>query len=221
MTVLLVLFTLILFLAADHFVQKSRRSRVLAQARQRLVLPDDVALASNHTWIRKDRLGTITLGLDELMGKLVGAIDEIILPSVDSSITPARATISIRQGGKTLSFAPPVAGRVVEVNTRVRNEPRLARHRPYDEGWLVRIQPATVAPRESRTGNAANAWLKEQAERVKEFLAARSAHNEPAFLQDGGLPAAGVLSGFAINVWHEFEREFVALPEQMNSRKEV
>jgi len=224
MTVLLVLFTLIIFLIADHFVQKTRRVRQpgVGWQPQSLRIPEGVSFARNHTWSRKEKEGTTTLGLDELMGRLVGAIDEIILPPINASVTPATAAFSIRQGGKTLSFAPHVAGRIVEVNSRVASEPRLAQAHPYDEGWLIKVQPANTASRATLTGNTARVWLQQQTDMVKEFLSARSSHAGLAFMQDGGLPAAGILSSFDEEVWTEFQKQFASLSDDpSNSRKKV
>lgn len=221
MTVLLVLFTLILFLVADHFVQQ-RRVRGLAVARQPqgFHMPEGVKLALNHTWSREDGRGNATLGLDELMGRLVGTIDEIVLPPLDAFVTPATAAFSIRQGGKTLAFAPPVSGRVVEVNNHIAKNPNLAQGQPYDDGWLVRVRPATATKGPVMSGEAAREWLQRQADLVKEFLSARASHAGLAFMQDGGVPAAGALSGFDERVWKEFQQRFASLAHS-TSRDEV
>jgi glycine cleavage system H protein len=223
MTVLLVLCTLILFLVADHFVQKRRVSELVpARMPQGFNVPEGISLAQNHTWSREDERGRTTLGLDELIGRLVGTIDEIILPPLDASVSPATVAFSIRQGGKTLSFAPPVSGRIVEVNRNVMENPHLAQGRPYTDGWLMKIHPTTAPRRAGTTGTAAIAWLQQQTDLVKEFLGARSSHPGVAFMQDGGIPAAGVLSSFDEAVWNEFQQQFASLSEpSLNSRAKV
>ena len=124
MTVLLVLLTLTMFLVADHFVQKSReRAAHLASqpayGATEFLLPPNVDLATNHTWMKREPRGITTIGLDEFLGRLVGAVENIVLPQVGASLTPAAATISLRDGKKSLALAAPVGGRVVAINERV------------------------------------------------------------------------------------------------------
>jgi glycine cleavage system H protein len=221
MTVLLVLFALIFFLAADHFVQRSRtaRQRALAGAAvpvavaESALFPHDTELVSNHTWTRRDARGNTVIGVDELLARALGAVEQVLLPATGSLVTPAAAHISLAARGCSLDLASPVSGRVVELNTAVLKNPSLAKNDPYGAGWLMKIRPS-----EDHAGNQ-NAfripspaeWLREQTEMMKEFFLQASAQGAPAMLQDGGEPVEGILQQFDAGVWDAFAGTFATL----------
>jgi glycine cleavage system H protein len=215
MTVLLVLFTLVLFLAADHFVERSRARRAVegmsAAIPSFLRLPNDVALATNHTWVRSDAKGIMTVGLDGFLGTMLGAIESIVLPKEGAAVAPAQSTIALRQGRKTLELATPVAGKVVEVNRDLIRNPSLARLDPYGKGWLVRVRTQGNAPVQMFKGARALEWLRAQGTMVREFLGGRMAGVQLATMQDGGAPVEGALQQCDEKTWAEFQKAFASL----------
>jgi glycine cleavage system H protein len=224
MTVLLVLFTLILFLIADGVVQKVRRAKSAPLARPLSIngfrLPDNLALALNHTWVKNDSRGIATIGLDELLGKVVGSVEDILLPPLNALVGQSDDAFVLRHGTKTLPVASPVEGRVVAVNANLVTNPALARKDPYGTGWLVKVVPRSQSSSfpERRTGKEALEWLKHQAELMREFFAAQNPHPSLATMQDGGVPSEGLLLKFDRRVWGEFQRSFASLPSQTNQR---
>jgi glycine cleavage system H protein len=215
MTVLLVLSTLIIFLAVDHFVQKARAARAAAALQPRsIALPEGICLATNHTWI-KEQKGVATIGFDEFIGGMLGVVESIVLPEAGNRITTQNASISLRHRDRTLHMAAPVEGKIMEVNTSVLQNPALARTDPYGKGWLLKIRTDANAAGRPRLvfGMAARQWLKEQTDLAKEFLAGQVAAPQLATLQDGGTPADGVLQQCDARVWREFERRFTGVAD--------
>jgi len=211
MTVLLVLFTLILFLAADHFIEKARLARKarVAETDQDAILqvPTGFELAVNHTWVSRKRDGSAVVGLDQFLSRLVGTVEKIILPGAGAKVPVVG--ITLRDGNRQINLALPVQGRVIEVNHAVLKNPGLAATDPYGRGWLVRVEPrlkdgATVKFVDT---SRASEWLKEQVMIAKEYLVARMP--EPALMQDGGLPVKGLLKSFDAPVWQEFQKSFM------------
>ena len=217
MTVLLVLLTLIMFLVADHFVQKSRERAAQLATRPgygslEFLLPPNVALATNHTWMKNESKGITTVGLDEFLGRLVGAVEDIILPQVGSSLSPATATINLKDGKKSLALASPVRGRVVAINENVLKNPALAKIDPYGTGWLMKIQPESHEEKQRAfSGTQAMEWLRKQTELAKEFLTVRAPQTALVTMQDGGVPVDGLLKKYDVRVWEEFQQSFVTL----------
>jgi len=227
MTVLLVLFTLILFLTIDYFVQRARGAKA-AESLQPVFslatkIPHDVRLAQNHTWAKSDQQGDLIIGLDDLLAKLVTPIEKIILPPVDTMVSTAKPDIAVQQGGKRLEFAAPVDGRVIEVNRDATLRPAITGHDPYGSGWLVKIRPSNGGIDRYSTfdGEKARAWLKEQSQLVKEFFVPRMPSAHFATLQDGGLAADGLLQLFNADVWREFQQSFVTLHDHPESSPEM
>jgi glycine cleavage system H protein len=214
MTVLLVLFTIIIFIAADNVVQRVRRARA-ARALEPLragtfaQLPEGIALAFNHTWMREERKGLTTIGIDAFLSAATGAVESIILPPRESCVVPTTPNVTLRHHGRELLLALPVQGEVVEVNQAVLQNPALASSDPYGSGWLLKVRPfnrpgprlATVVRQE------AAGWMREQMDRAKEFFVMRLP--QPVLMQDGGVPANGLLKEFSPEVWKEFQATFL------------
>jgi glycine cleavage system H protein len=218
MTVLLILFTLILFLLADHFVQKARLARARQLAGETLEsivmssvrLPEGTSVALNHTWLREEDRGIITIGIDEFISRLVGAVEDIALPQNGAVIAPSFSSITLRDGMRQLEMASPVSGRVVEVNEKVIRNPALARKDPYGDGWLVKIRPdrANSVRTFTKAGEDAILWLRAQGDRAKQFFVEHAPQPALATMYDGGTPAEGVLKHFDADVWREFQTMF-------------
>lgn len=223
MTVVLVVCTLLLFLAADYLVQRVRASRVgrLAGAAEVALvagnpdLPADVELLINHTWTRQDDRGNTVLGMDALLARALGAVENVLLPEPGSMMTPATADITLAAGARSLELASPVPGRVVEVNSALLQNPSLAKDDPYGAGWLVKLRPVPDrnAVYASYVIRRPVEWLRAQGEQMKEFFLLSSPQLElvPVTMQDGGEPVEGVLQGFDDEVWDTFKNRFATL----------
>ena len=219
MTVVLVLFTLILFLTADRIVLKVRERRALASVPAMAGaadsygprIPDGTAIALNHTWFRNEGNGIIAVGLDEFIGRLAGTAEAIGLPAVGADIGTGGVAMTLRVGNKMLTFGVPFSGRIVKLNRAALRKPVLSADDPYGEGWLLKIRCAAgeLESGAAKRGRDAVDWLTEQSMRAREFLLARGSASELAVAMDGGSLSPGVLKTFDAEVWKDFQREFV------------
>ncbi len=213
MTVLLVLFTLILFLTADYVIQKKRQRELgaLAMRSAQKSLPeseqwnlsDDVVLAPNHVWMRRERDNSITLGIDDFLLGLTGTVDTMAFPHAGDIVGKGSPAIELHHKGKALHIDSPIEGQVLETTAN-----------PYSAGWLFKMVPFDSAVPLSgfMHGTDAVEWLKKQNASVKEFLSAHLPTLEFVTMQDGGVPVDGVLNGFNQDVWDEFQHRFASLP---------
>lgn len=222
MTVLLILFTLTLFLTADFFVQRKRRTSEVPEYQplalpafglQYHPIPATTNLVSNHTWIRRNPDGSSVIGVDDFLGRLVGSLEEILLPEPGSSLVPARNEITLKSSGRALRLATPVQGRVVEVNEDVLRNPSLARTDPYGRGWLMKIRPAsqTSMVPGSYIVQKPMEWLAEQKDLATKFFSSFTLNPQLATMQDGGLPVEGLLQNYEEEVWTSFQNTFATL----------
>lgn len=213
MTVLLMIAMAFAFLTVDFFVQRKRNAQVAVAAMHNLGIPADIALASNHTWLREEQHGVWTVGLDEFLTRLTGAVEDILMPQAGSSVAPATAGVTLQDGARRLALAIPVNGRIVEVNQAVLRNPALARKDPYGSGWLVRIRPdrTSLATLKSRQGRDASEWLRTQADLARQFFVDRLPRAEYATMLDGGQLADGILKTMDAELWKEFQKTFADL----------
>lgn len=213
MTVLLVLATLAAFLAADFLLQRARKARAVRAAEPVPVgVPARVQLLANHTWVRPEADGTVVLGIDDFLARVLGAVEQIILPEPGSVVGPARPQFALAAAGRTLPLSSPLIGRTVAVNEELFRSPGLAAADPYNRGWFIRFAPASPADISAHAVEKPGAWLRDQWARFRDFAAERRPDGAGTLLQDGGQPVDGVLQHFDAAVWAEFAAAFTALP---------
>lgn len=218
MTVLLVLCTLVIFLIADYAVQKVRLARASAEVKswdaERIpfAFPAGIALAPNHLWMKIEH-GVATIGCDGFLGRMLGTVESVVLPGVGAAVAPATANIGLRDRDRSVQFAAPVMGQILEVNPGVLKDPGLTRRDPYGAGWLMKVRTnrRSTVPAHTVSGAAAAEWLRSQTALAKEFLAGVMPAPQLATLQDGGVPTEGVLQQCDAQVWKKFEQRFAVL----------
>ena len=216
MTVLLVLFTLVVFLTADHFVQRAKARKVVATVREQVSslaeslrnIPEGVELAINHTWMKKEHGSVITVGFDEFIARFFGKVERIILPAIGDRVE----NMFLMDGERSLPLLAPVSGKVVAVNRQILNDPSLAYADPYDQGWLVKVEVPSRQAVQAPLVSSASDWLKQQIVAAREFFLGHAGAQNYALMQDGGAVVDGVLKMYDNAVWAEFGRTFLAMP---------
>ncbi len=233
MVAILVVFTIMLFIATDLLVQWVRARRAKwAQASQSKVtgvtdllipslqlehygLPGGLFFHRGHTWVNLLFSGQVKVGADDFIQKLLGRIDAITLPPVGAEVKQGEPFAAIRQGGRTVLLAAPVDGEVCAVNGELAKIPGLIKRDPYTRGWLVAVRPKNLTANLSRLaiGEGAVAWLKGELAGLREFLHVTLALQRDALVgvtaADGGLVADGLLEHLDNDIWAAFQSKFL------------
>jgi len=94
---------------------------------------------ADHEWLRVD--GDIgTVGITPFAQEKLGDLVFVELPNVGAKLakgTPASTVESVKAASDVYA---PVGGEVVEVNSRVTDEPGLVNSDPTGEGWLFKLK---------------------------------------------------------------------------------
>ncbi|MBZ0182282.1 MAG: glycine cleavage system protein GcvH [Melioribacteraceae bacterium] len=102
-------------------------------------IPESLKYTKDHEWIKVEGNTGIIGVTDYAQGELGDVVFVDIDPNLtEISIGDAFGTI---EAVKTVSdlFAP-CDGKVLEVNTKLADEPQAVNSDPYGEGWLVKIE---------------------------------------------------------------------------------
>ena len=102
--------------------------------------PEDLRYTRDHEWLRLEK-GQGIVGITDFAQDALGDVVFVVLPAVGATFTQGQ-TFGVVESNKTVSdlFAP-VAGRVLEVNSKLRDAPELVNQDPYGAGWMIRIAP--------------------------------------------------------------------------------
>jgi len=102
--------------------------------------PEDVRYTKDHEWLRLEGAEAV-VGITDFAQDALGDVVFVELPTVGATLTRGQ-TFGVVESNKTVSdlFAP-IGGRVVAVNTGLRDEPERVNDDPYGAGWMIRLSP--------------------------------------------------------------------------------
>lgn len=140
-------------------------------------LPLDRHYHRGHTWVRAEKDGTVTVGLDEIARRLLGTPDKVELPAVGERLREQGPLARLRSRGSEVRLLAPVDGTVsAVVGSGSDFTLRVAPSSPLDTCHLL-------------AGGEARVWAMRELERLQRAIA--PAGVGPA-LADGGELVADV-----------------------------
>jgi len=101
--------------------------------------PDNLKYTKEHEWIKLNGNEAI-IGITEHASNELGDIVFIEIESEGESLGSGD-TFGTVEAVKTVSdLFMPVAGEVLEVNSKLEDTPEIVNEDPYGEGWLIKIK---------------------------------------------------------------------------------
>ncbi len=108
------------------------------------LFPKEVYYHDGHTWARLEEGDKVRVGLDDFTQQVMGDIQDIEIPRVGTYLNQGEAAWKLRHDKRKLSQLAPLGGTVVEVNEKLMKDPSLANRSPYEEGWVLKIEPKAL-----------------------------------------------------------------------------
>lgn len=107
-------------------------------------LTEGILCSKTHEYIlEKD--GKYTIGLTDYAIEQLGDIVFLELPDVGAEFVKGEVFATIESVKAASEIYMPIAGKIVEVNEAVANNPELLNESPYEKGWLVKVESETAA----------------------------------------------------------------------------
>ena len=134
-------------------------------------VPLDRLYHRGHTWVRPEPDGTLTLGLDDVARRLVGAPERVELPAPGERLEVNGPAARVRTRDRDVRVLSPVDGKVVEVSGE-------------GAAFTLRVDPGPEADlRHLLDGVEVRAWALRELERLQTALGSSPLG---AVLADGG-----------------------------------
>ncbi len=139
-------------------------------------MPADRMYHRGHTWIRQEKDGCATVGLDDFAARVIGSPEEVELPAVGDQVRVNGTGCRVKKGGLVIRILSPLDGEIVETGGLAR-------------GWLFRLKPLENGfnTKHLLRGAEIRPWITREAERLQ--MALSDARLGPS-LADGGVPVA-------------------------------
>ncbi|MEM1658603.1 MAG: glycine cleavage system protein GcvH [Candidatus Jordarchaeales archaeon] len=115
-------------------------------------IPRGLLYSQHDTWVRE--ASPAVIGITDYFQLLLGDILYVNLPEEGCEINTAEEIGELESVKAVMGIYSPISGRVVEVNSRIKDEPELLNQDPYGEGWLLKVEPRNF---EADTANLMNA----------------------------------------------------------------
>ena len=180
-----------------------------------LQIPQGVFHSKNHTWAFLEKNGEAKVGLDDLLMHITGEVKLCSMRNSGETIRQGDLLIEVGQNGKRLQVLSPISGTILNSNDRIDLNPELLNEDPYGSGWIYKIKPSNWKHETQSHFLAEEAieWSKRELERFKDFLAESTKKHSPeqsmVILQDGGELRDNTLSEMPVEVWNDFQKEFL------------
>lgn len=106
--------------------------------------PDDRKYTKEHEWVKLEGDQAL-VGITQFAQDQLGDIVYVDLPKVGERVEIMKP-FGVIESVKTASdLYAPLSGVVVEVNTAIVEEPQRVNDAPYEDGWLIKVEPDDVS----------------------------------------------------------------------------
>ena len=117
-------------------------------------IPDDLRYTEEHEYVRTTNDGIVEVGITDYAQGELGDVVYVELPAPGTKLGKHDVFGTIEAVKAVSELFSPVAGEVVEINSRLDGEPALVNSDPYGAGWMIRIRPDDASVVESLMDSA-------------------------------------------------------------------
>ncbi len=158
-----------------------------------------------HSWARIEAGGRIRVGLDDFSMRLFGPVDSIDLPLTGEQVTFSEVGLEFKRAGKEAAVMAPISGVVSAVNYGVVKDPTLVKEEPYNEGWLMVLDPTDMKKnlKDLLFGQQSVEWIHAEHQRLVQMVSEVGiTYADGGYIEDvfGNAPSIG---------WEKLRQEFL------------
>ena len=127
-------------------------------------MPEEMYYTKEHTWAKVEDDGNVRVGMDAYGATAAGAIEFIDMPMEDDEFEAGEAFGSLESAKWVGGLIMPVGGTIVEVNEDVEDDLEMLAEDPYEESWLILIEPSNLDDDLAKLihGDDVKPWLEEE-----------------------------------------------------------
>lgn len=124
--------------------------------------PEDVRYTREHEWVRK-KGAQVVVGITDFAQEQLGDVVFVELPEVGDTVKKGESFGVVESTKAVSELFAPVSGKVVEVNDPLTDAPETINEDPYEEGWMIVVEPSDAAEADALMDAAAyRAFVEEQ-----------------------------------------------------------
>lgn len=161
-----------------------------------------------HTWARVEYGGRVRAGLDDFCSRLFGPFSRIKMPRIGYAIRQGEACFGLVRGSLQAECLSPVEGVVVAVNPKIENGVELPISQPYDDDWLVVIEPVRLKNglRNLLFEEEVHSWMEDEVSRLTSMVSDNSSYSLAA---TGGRAVSDIFGLVPELGWDRLKKAFL------------
>ena len=105
-------------------------------------VPDNIKYSNEHEWVRLEDDGSVVVGITDHAQEALGELVYVEVPEAGQTFSKGDACVVIESVKAASDVYAPVSGSCQATNSMLSDEPELVNQSPYEDGWLVRLQPS-------------------------------------------------------------------------------
>jgi glycine cleavage system H protein len=107
--------------------------------------PEKLKYTKDHEWVSVENDNIVTVGITEFAQSELGDIVFLEVETLNETLN-ANDVFGTVEAVKTVSdLFLPVAGKIIEVNSKAIDSPQLLNEDPYTNGWIIKMEVTNMA----------------------------------------------------------------------------
>ena len=107
-------------------------------------VPENLKYTKEHEWARIER-NRVVVGITDFAQEELGDVVYVELPEPGTAVA-AESPFGVVESVKAVSdLFCPISGTVIEINEDLEDHPELVNDAPYEDGWMIVIEPSNSA----------------------------------------------------------------------------
>jgi len=103
--------------------------------------PEDLRYTREHEWTRR-KGGQYVVGITDFAQHQLGDVVYVELPDVGDPVKKGESFGVVESTKAVSELFSPLSGKIVEVNDPLADAPETVNEDPYEEGWMIVIEPS-------------------------------------------------------------------------------
>ncbi len=138
-----------------------------SSSKHELNVPAGIFVSPDHTWVNIEMNGTVRVGIDDFVRKIIEKIDEIELPKMDQKVKKGDILFLIKRGDHSFKISSPISGKITLINNEHLEHPEWIAIKPFELSWMCCIEPSNLSEElhSLKIGQSTVKWYQEEIEK--------------------------------------------------------
>ena len=104
-------------------------------------LPEELRYSAEHEWVAVEGVRA-RIGITDFAQDQLGDVVYVELPDIGDPVKKGESFGVVESTKAVSELFAPLSGKVVEVNDPLSDAPETINEDPYEEGWMIAIEPS-------------------------------------------------------------------------------